>query len=120
MKRILILLLLISSQLLYAKELLFYEGEKEYRFHFNQEKFLIISHDCQQKCQAFLALNTITKQNVHRDGGANPGGIICVEQLDGKIKTLTDKDGDQNGFCEFGDGSLIALGSLHKTWSLLE
>lgn len=116
MKALLTLFIFLLTWQLHAKELNFFEDQTKYRFQFDEETSLLISHDCQEKCQAYLSLQKITKLPVHRDGGANPGGIICVEQLKGEIKTLNDKDGNQNSFCEFEDKSLVGLGTLQKVW----
>lgn len=111
-----LLILIFFSLSLQASELKFFEGKQEYVFDFDKNNHLILSKECNKKCQAYLSLKKVTKGKVLRDGGANPGAIICVEQLGGKVKTLTDKEQDQSSFCEFEDKSLVGLGSLQKIW----
>lgn len=116
-KKIFLMLILIHNlNLLAADDLIFYEADKPHSFEFNKKDFLIISKDCQKKCLAYQSLSKIQKLDLARDGGANPGAIICIEQLKSKTVVMKDKDGDENGFCEFEDKSLIALGSLHRAW----
>ena len=111
MKIIVLLNIILFSQVLLASELIFTDGQKKYYFDFNQKNMLIISKNCNNKCDAFKVLQNI-KFEKFKSGGANPGAVICEDQLHGNVLILTDTSKDQTGFCQFLDKSLIALGSL--------
>lgn len=106
----LILLLTFFVNTTYASELVFYKENKKFLFNYAIERQLIISKDC-KNCQAEQALKKVKKVEL-KSGGANPGALICENQLKAEIVILNDFEKNQNSFCLFKDKSMIGLSSL--------
>lgn len=81
-------------------------------------KSLLISADCLTKTKKIkcLAYDRLMKSKPgeinQRTIDMHPGAFICREKVKGKVIVGMDKDGNQNSFCQFKDGSIVDNGSL--------
>ncbi len=112
------LLLLFFSITTKAQESISYFtiNNKEEAFINFPAQHLTLSRNCgkqlkSMQCDAYKNLQLLKKQPLNNKVGINPGVILCVKQLKGKLVTGTNKYGD-NSFCLFNDGSMIDAGSL--------
>jgi hypothetical protein len=116
MKWILVVLLWCSAYAIGDQNKIYFVKSKKEVFIAVPAKHLTISSSCLKKrkfdCAAFYALKTVKPQPV-QDGGAHPGALICQNLKQAEVVVGTDKDGNQNSFCQFADGSLIDNGSLY-------
>ena len=65
-------------------------------------------------CDAYLKPTRAPKTiwaSLRFSEGMNPGALLC-KKLTGSVQWGLDRNGNQVGFCEFKDHSLISLGSL--------
>ena len=97
---------------------MFEGGKRADVLHFEAER-VHISAGCAQptgmlQCQAMDALRggkTVQLGGNDFNGGANPGAIACRKM--GRTNTTgRGPKGDEDGFCEFADGSFVSTGSI--------
>lgn len=110
MNRLFLILFSIFSFSAHSEEIIFFEGKIKHQFEFNPATQIMITKNCNH-CQALSAISNIGKLHL-KSGGANPGALICKEQLKAEVITLLDTEKNQNSFCIFKDKSMIALSSL--------
>jgi putative hemolysin len=74
-----------------------------------------VKGDGKLDCDAFLGLKKAAAQGLpHRKGGANPGALLCSDTAGGKAIVSLDEKGNQSGFCQFPDGTVVSMGSLRR------
>lgn len=66
-------------------------------------------------CAAIRGLKTVSFKKIERPkfGGANPGALICEQQLHGIVMVgINQNTKNENSFCKLADGSIIDNGTL--------
>lgn len=97
-------------------------GSEHYLFLHDPKSQVLISDNCiddsndlkKSTCAAALALNNknIKIAPEHFQGGRNPGAVACTQGLKKEIVILKDRKNNENAFCKFEDGSMIAAINL--------
>lgn len=93
-------------------------GQTYYTFD-KIEKNRLYSKGCldkKEKCDAYTFSKNKIKISLtesEREGGKNPGAIICKKKLGGEILILRDKNENEAAFCKFKDNSLVTASSLY-------
>ncbi|MCC7440028.1 MAG: DUF333 domain-containing protein [Bdellovibrionales bacterium] len=94
------------------------DGKEQEFLYFKGEKLTLsrscLKHNGERECEAFAALGRAVLRPEPRGGhSGNPGASLCGE-LGGVVVAGRDAKGNSNGFCAFGDGSSVDLGSLYQ------
>ena len=95
---------------------------EHYIFSHNPKTQILISDNCiddsqditKSSCAAAIALKNknIKIAPQHFSGGRNPGAVACTQGLKKEIVILKDPKNNENAFCKFEDGSMIAAINL--------
>nr|BDT27828.1 DUF333 domain-containing protein [Bacteriovorax sp. HI3] len=126
-----ILFLSIFSLQLHASELtkqIWSQSDEHYLMTYQPSSKILISENCfnddvsldKSKCEAAQILKkkkSFAAPLRSSAGGKNPGAVVCKDVLKKTIVMLKDQKNNENSFCRFDDGSMIAaitLGSLLK------
>ena len=93
-------------------------GKKKMMFRIEAES-LLISANCMEygkkkDCEALKAIPLASLKGLQKYliGGARPGAVVCERVFKQMVWLGTDRDGNENTFCLFKDGSMISNGSL--------
>ena len=106
--------------LAFSQEEITYEiSNKKINFYNNEQLRILASEKCVlskdgKSCKNFEFLKkvSIIKLGIPKEGGANPGSLICEEQINGKIVMGYDSSQNQISFCKLANGTLIDNGTL--------
>ncbi len=85
----------------------------------NPAQHFTISATCSRKngqlgCDAYAALKKVSMKTLAGElaGGVEPGAVMCVKALAGKVVLGVDRQRNENSFCQLRDGSMVSLGGL--------
>lgn len=99
------------------------QGDDHYLMTYEPSSKILISENCfnsdvtleKSKCEAAQILKKKKQLQApphSASGGKNPGAVVCKDVLKKSIVMLKDQKNNENSFCRFDDGSLIAAISL--------
>ncbi|MBP9681030.1 MAG: hypothetical protein KBD76_06470 [Bacteriovorax sp.] len=68
------------------------------------------------KCnsRSVLLIKRNTPENIQSKNGTSPHSIYCKSVLNAQVIILKNKNGDQNSFCLFSDGTLAESFSIYR------
>jgi putative hemolysin len=105
-----------------SQEKIFSIGTKKTTFHHYEDKRITSTEKCESLkkevfCKKLVFLKDLYDQTQAakiqpREGGANPGSIVCNQVLKGIVVMGVDEKGNENSFCKTPDGLLIDSGTL--------
>jgi hypothetical protein len=121
-----VLLSLLSSFPVRAEAAEAAPSEKTFKFERGTRSFLyfsgrhlLISAACRDPgtgkldCKALRAFERSSLAGVVLPrGGADPGAVICVKRLEGRVVIGQNERGAQAAFCRLADDTLVSTGSL--------
>lgn len=94
-------------------------GKLHYPFLRDKTTRALLSTHCLNKkksCEAYQAVlkkNTIVLKETDRNGGKNPGAVVCKKTHGGEVLILRDAAGNENAFCKFKDKSIASVSDLY-------
>lgn len=119
-KHLISILLLIISPFALAQTQVYFFGKVEIEIWNFPERKISVSGLCIKNnqlgdCDALRGLKAISFKQIDRPkfGGANPGALICEQQLNGIVMVGIDRTSqNENSFCKLADDSVIDTGTL--------
>ena len=118
MKKLALILLLLTNVALSFEEDSYRFGTLKFVFVSDYDKRLTISKNCLKNgkfnCLAYQTIKKASLKAIEDQlfGGMNPGSKICSDQLRGTVVLGKDDKGNENSFCKFSDESIIDNGTL--------
>lgn len=108
--------LMMSSAIVWGagnKDMLFTLGETSVVF--TRVNGLIVNKNCKDSCEALVKGKEAGKIQVPSDlltGGKNPAAVKCKHFMEGTVIIGVDKEGNEQSFCKFSDGSYLNNSSI--------
>ncbi len=92
-------------------------NKKVINFIYDRDAKILADENCfiqKEKCQALQALKIASFKGLekHFKNGANRGAVACQRRLKGLVMIAYDRNGNEETFCKFKDGSLLASDSI--------
>ncbi len=123
-KGLFFLFLIFQSEFCFAQELVNWSiGNNRFVTQIMEKTGWLVSQQCfsgeflVKECMAISFAKQASLKNISREsrqGGKNPGSLLCKTFPNTKVFIAYDDNGNQNSFCLFKDRSFISNSSLVK------